>query len=71
MQTRRNILPGAALVDDLSDLTGVGARREPTGLDAGEPDYAALLALRGSGGVAEGYDPKAQGAAAPRNSNGN
>jgi hypothetical protein len=28
-----------------------------------EADYASLLALRGSGGVAEGYDPKASGAA--------
>jgi hypothetical protein len=25
-----------------------------------EPDHAAVLALRGSGGVSAGYDPKAQ-----------
>lgn len=64
MQTRTNIVLDDALVRRAMEKAGVRTKREA--VEAAlrafvrESDYAALLALRGSGGVAEGYDPKAQ-----------
>lgn len=66
MQTRTNIVIDDQLVRSAMKKAGVRTKREA--VEAAlrafvrEADYASLLALRGSGGVAEGYDPKAYGA---------
>lgn len=63
MLSRTNIVLDDKLVRRAMKKAGVKTKREAVeaALQAfvREPDYAALLALRGSGGVAEGYDPKA------------
>lgn len=67
MQTRTNIVLDDQLVESAMKKAGVHTKREA--VEAAlrafvrEADYASLLALRGTGGVAEGYDPKAYGAA--------
>lgn len=67
MQTRTNIVLDDLLVERAMRKAGVRTKKEA--VDAAlrayvrDADYAGLLALRGSGGVAEGYDPKAYGAA--------
>jgi Arc/MetJ family transcription regulator len=67
MHTRTNIVLDDQLVESAMKKAGVRSKREA--VEAAlrafvqEADYASLLALRGSGGVAEGYDPKAYGAA--------
>lgn len=67
MQTRTNIVLDDQLVNRAMKKAGVRTKREA--VEAAlrafvqEADYASLLALRGTGGVAEGYDPKAYGAA--------
>ena len=67
MHTRTNIVLDDQLVNSAMKKAGVRTKREA--VEAAlrafvqEADYASLLALRGSGGVAEGYDPKAYGAA--------
>ncbi|HWS27638.1 MAG TPA: type II toxin-antitoxin system VapB family antitoxin [Xanthomonadales bacterium] len=67
MQTRTNIVLDDQLVESAMKKAGVRTKREA--VEAAlrafvqEADYASLLALRGSGGVAEGYDPKAYAAA--------
>ncbi len=67
MHTRTNIVLDDQLVNRAMKKAGVRTKREA--VEAAlrafvqEADYASLLALRGSGGVAEGYDPKAYGAA--------
>ncbi len=66
MQTRTNIVLDDQLVENAMKKAGVRTKREAVEVAlrayVSEADYAALLALRGSGGVAEGYDPKAWGA---------
>ena len=66
MQTRTNIVLDDQLVESAMKKAGVRTKREAVELAlrafVQEADYASLLALRGSGGVAEGYDPKAYGA---------
>jgi Arc/MetJ family transcription regulator len=67
VQTRTNIVLDDKLVESAMRKAGVRTKREA--VEAAlrafvrEADYAALLALRGTGGVAEDYDPKAYGAA--------
>jgi Arc/MetJ family transcription regulator len=67
VQTRTNIVLDDKLVESAMRKAGVRTKREAVeaALHAfvREADYAALLALRGAGGVAEGHDPKAYGAA--------
>lgn len=67
MQTRTNIVLDDQLVESAMKKAGVSTKREAVEVAlrayVREADYASLLALRGSGGVAEGYDPKAYGAA--------
>jgi Arc/MetJ family transcription regulator len=61
--TRTNIVLDEKLVRKAMKRAGVKTKREAVhkALESfvSEPDYAGLLALRGSGGVADGYDPKA------------
>lgn len=63
VHVRTNIVLDEALVRRAMKKAGVRTKREAveSALRAyvREPDAAALLALRGSGGVAAGYDPKA------------
>lgn len=63
MLSRTNIVLDDKLVRRAMKKAGVKTKREAVeaALQAfvREPDYAALLALRGSGGVVEDYDPKA------------
>jgi len=63
MHSRTNIVLNDKLVRQAMKKAGVKTKREAVeaALHAfvREPDYAAVLALRGSGGVADGYDPKA------------
>lgn len=60
---RTNIVLDAELVDRVKRLASVKTTREAVhiALDhyVRSRDYSAVIALRGSGGVAEGYDPKA------------
>ena len=64
MHSRTNIVLNDKLVRQAMKKAGVRTKREAVeaALEAfvREPDYTAVFALRGSGGVAEGYDPKAQ-----------
>jgi Arc/MetJ family transcription regulator len=63
MNTRTNIVIDDKLIGKAMRKAGVKTKREA--VEAAlrafvhEPDYAGMLALGGSGGVAEGYDPKA------------
>ncbi len=63
VQTRTNIVLDDQLVESAMRKAGVRTKREA--VEAAlrafvrEADYAALLALRGTGGVADDYDPKA------------
>jgi Arc/MetJ family transcription regulator len=63
MQTRTNIVIDDQLILRAMKKAAVRTKREA--VEAAlrafvrEVDYSSLLALRGSGGVAEGYDPKA------------
>lgn len=63
MLSRTNIVLDDKLVRRAMKKAGVKTKREAVeaALQAfvREPDYAALFALRGSGGVVESYDPKA------------
>ena len=63
MHSRTNIVLDDKLVRQAMKKAGVKTKREAVeaALQAfvREPDYAAVLALRGSGGVADRYDPKA------------
>lgn len=60
---RTNIVLDADLVNRVKRLAKVRTTRDAVhiALDhyVRSRDYTAVLALRGSGGVAEGYDPKA------------
>lgn len=60
---RTNIVLDSRLVDRVKRLASVKTTREAVHLAlehyVRSRDYSAVLALRGSGGVAEGYDPKA------------
>jgi Arc/MetJ family transcription regulator len=60
---RTNIVLDSKLVNRVKRLAHVKTTREAVhvALDhyVRSRDYSAVLALRGSGGVAEGYDPKA------------
>ena len=60
---RTNIVLDPKLVARVKRLAGVKTTREAVRIAlehyARSRDYSALLALHGSGGVAEGYDPKA------------
>jgi len=60
---RTNIVLDTTLVERVKQLANVRTTRDAVhiALDhyVRSRDYSALLALRGSGGVAEGYDPKA------------
>ena len=62
-----NIVLDSRLVNRVKRLASVKTTREAVHLAlehyVRSRDYSAVLALRGSGGVAEGYDPKA---ASPR-----
>lgn len=64
MHSRTNIVLNDRLVRRAMKKAGVRTKREAVeaALEAfvREPDYAAVFALRGSGGVADDYDPKAQ-----------
>ncbi|TLY75300.1 MAG: type II toxin-antitoxin system VapB family antitoxin [Gammaproteobacteria bacterium] len=64
---RTNIVLDSRLVNRVKRLASVKTTREAVHLAlehyVRSRDYSAVLALRGSGGVAEGYDPKA---ASPR-----
>jgi AbrB family looped-hinge helix DNA binding protein len=61
--TRTNIVLDARLVARVKRLAGASTTREAVqvALDhyARSRDYSRVLSLQGSGGVAEGYDPKA------------
>lgn len=63
MNTRTNIVLDDKLIGKAMRKAGVKTKREAVeaALRAfvSEPDYAGMLALYGTGGVAEGYDPKA------------
>lgn len=63
MLSRTNIVLDDKLVRRAMKKAGVKTKREAVeaALQAfvREPSYAAVLALRGSGGVADGYEPKA------------
>jgi len=63
MHSRTNIVLNDKLVRQAMKKAGVRTKREAVeaALQAfvREPDYAAVLALRGSGGVTDSYDPKA------------
>lgn len=69
MQTRTNIVLDDQLVRSAMEKAAVRTKREA--VEAAlrafvrEPDYGAVLALRGSGGVADDYDPKAADTAEP------
>jgi Arc/MetJ family transcription regulator len=67
LHTRTNIVFDDQLADRVMKNVGFRSKREAVEVAlrafVQEADYASLLALRGSGGVAEGYDPKASGAA--------
>jgi Arc/MetJ family transcription regulator len=60
---RTNIVLDTALVNRVKRLAKVRTTRDAVHLALDHyvrsRDYSAVLALRGSGGVAEGYDPKA------------
>ena len=60
---RTNIVLDTGLVDRVKRLASVKTAREAVHLAlehyVRSRDYSAVLALRGSGGVAQGYDPKA------------
>ncbi len=60
---RTNIVLDAALVNRVKRLAKVRTTRDAVHIAlehyVRSRDYSALLALRGSGGVAAGYDPKA------------
>lgn len=62
MLVRTNIVLDERLVRRAMKKAGVKTKREAVeaALQAfvREPDHAAVLALRGSGGVVDGYDPK-------------
>jgi Arc/MetJ family transcription regulator len=64
---RTNIVLDSKLVNRVKRLASVKTTREAVHLAlehyVRSRDYSAVLALRGSGGVAEGYEPKA---ASPR-----
>ncbi len=63
MNTRTNIVIDDKLIGKAMRKAGVKTKREAVEAAlrsyVSEPDYAGMLALYGSGGVAEGYDPKA------------
>lgn len=60
---RTNIVIDAALVARVKRLAKVRTTRDAVHIAlehyVRSRDYSALLALRGTGGVADGYDPKA------------
>jgi Arc/MetJ family transcription regulator len=60
---RTNIVIDTRLVTQVKRLAGVRTTREAVHLALDHyvrsRDYSAVLALRGAGGVAAGYDPKA------------
>jgi len=60
---RTNIVLDPALVARVKRLAGVKTTREAVHIAlehfVRSRDYSAVLALRGTGGVARGYDPKA------------
>lgn len=60
---RTNIVLDPKLVNRVKRLAGVQTTREAVNLAlehyVRSRDYSAVLALRGSGGVMAGYDPKA------------
>jgi Arc/MetJ family transcription regulator len=60
---RTNIVLDSKLVDRVKRLASVRTTREAVHVAlehyVRSRDYSAVLALRGSGGVAEDYDPKA------------
>jgi Arc/MetJ family transcription regulator len=62
LNVRTNIVLDEALIRHAMKKAGVRTKREAveSALRAfvREPDASALLALRGSGGVVPGYDPK-------------
>jgi Arc/MetJ family transcription regulator len=62
-QDRTNIVLDTRLVNRVKRLAGVKTTREAVHLALDHyvrsRDYSAVLALRATGGVAEGYDPKA------------
>lgn len=70
MHARTNIVLDESLVRRAMKKAGVKTKREAVDLAlqafVREPDYTALLALRGTGGVAAGYDPKEAAPAAWR-----
>jgi Arc/MetJ family transcription regulator len=59
---RTNIVLDRKLITRVKRLAGVKTTREAVHLAlehyVRSRDYSAVLALRGAGGVAEGYDPK-------------
>jgi Arc/MetJ family transcription regulator len=63
MNTRTNVVIDDKLINKAMLRAGVKTKR--AAIEAAlrafvrEPDYAGMLALYGTGGVAEGYDPKA------------
>lgn len=63
MHSRTNIVLNDKLVRRAMKKAGVRTKREAVEAALAafvrEPDYAAIFALRGSGGVADDYDPKA------------
>ncbi len=63
MVTRTNIVLDDQLIGKAMRKAGVGSKREAVEVALKYylrgPDYAGLVALYGSGGVAAGYDPKA------------
>ena len=60
---RRNIVLDSKLVDRVKRLANVKTARDAVHVAlehyVRSRDYSAVLALRGMGGVSEGYDPKA------------
>jgi Arc/MetJ family transcription regulator len=60
---RTNILLDSKLVDRVKRLANVKTTRDAVHVAlehyVRSRDYSGVLALRGTGGVAEGYDPKA------------
>lgn len=62
-QGRTNIVLDTKLIARVKRLAGVATAREAVQLAlehyARSRDYASIIALHGTGGVAAGYDPKA------------
>ena len=64
---RTNIVLDSKLVDRVKRLANVKTTRDAVHVAlehyVRSRDYSAVLALRGTGGVSEGYDPKSAGRA--------